>query len=111
MSLSEPQELWRHSSPQTTMIYDFMTKTSQKHGVSFGSYQDLWRWSVAEPAKFWDDVWHYTAVKAHQPYQTVSSSSLSTDDLRFEFGLMAFGRSWIQISCSFLDHRFFAGAS
>ena len=75
MSLNGPEELWRHASPQTTMMYDFMTKASQKHGVSFDSYQDLWHWSVSEPARFWEDVWHYTAVKAHQPYETVSSSA------------------------------------
>ena len=73
MSLSNTEELWRHSSPQTTAIYDFMTKASKKHGVSFSSYHDLWHWSVSEPAKFWEDVWHYTAVKAHQPYETVRS--------------------------------------
>lgn len=69
-----PRELWRHSSPQHTKMYDFMKRVSQKHGVSLDGYHDLWQWSVSEPAKFWGDVWQYTAVKAHKPYGTVSMS-------------------------------------
>lgn len=64
--------LWRPSSPESTQIYDFMTKTGQKHGVSFDNYSDLWKWSVSETSKFWEEIWHYTAIKAHKPYERVS---------------------------------------
>ena len=74
LSFNESKELWRHSSPHTTQIYDFMKKSGQKHGVSFDSYHDLWRWSVSEPAQFWEDIWHYTTVKAHKPYDKVSTN-------------------------------------
>lgn len=67
-----PRELWLHSSPRNTQIYDFMKESCHKHGLSFNTYQDLWRWSISEPAEFWEDVWHYTAVKAHKPYDRVS---------------------------------------
>ncbi|PLB43697.1 acetoacetyl-CoA synthase [Aspergillus steynii IBT 23096] len=73
------KELWRHSAPHTTQIYDFMQKSNQNYGSSLASYNDLWQWSVSEPAKFWEHVWHYTAVKAHKPYNTV----LDSDKLLF----------------------------
>lgn len=74
LSFNGSKELWQHSSPHTTQIYDFMKKSGQKHAVSFDSYHDLWRWSVSEPAQFWEDIWHYTAVKAHKPYDKVSTN-------------------------------------
>lgn len=74
---SVPKELWRPSAPQATLIYDFMTKTSQKHGVSLHDYHDLWNWSVSEPSKFWEEIWHYTSIKAHTPYDQVSRVQLT----------------------------------
>lgn len=70
----EAKELWRPSSPETTQIYDFMTKVNKKHGLSLNDYNALWKWSVSEPAKFWEEIWHYTSIKAHEPYKQVSSS-------------------------------------
>lgn len=67
------KELWRHSAPHTTQIYDFIQKSNQTYGTSLTSYDDLWQWSVSEPAKFWEHVWHYTAIKAHNQYNVVSS--------------------------------------
>lgn len=67
-----PKELWRHSAPESTQIHDFMAKTGQKHGTSFGNYNDLWNWSISEPAKFWEEIWHYTGIKAHTPYDRVT---------------------------------------
>lgn len=68
---SMPKELWRPSAPEATQMYDFMTKTSRKHGIPFGNYHDLWKWSVSEPSKFWEEIWHYTSIKAHTPYDRV----------------------------------------
>lgn len=66
------KELWRHSNPHTTQIFDFIQTSNAKHGLSMTSYNDLWQWSVSEPANFWEDVWNYTAVRAHKPYDRVS---------------------------------------
>ncbi|OOG00931.1 hypothetical protein ASPCADRAFT_392947 [Aspergillus carbonarius ITEM 5010] len=73
------KELWRHSNPHTTQIFDFIQTSNAKHGLSMTSYNDLWQWSVSEPANFWEDVWNYTAVRAHKPYDRV----LSSDQLLF----------------------------
>ncbi|KAE8368266.1 hypothetical protein BDV27DRAFT_142081 [Aspergillus caelatus] len=68
---SGSKELWRHSSPQDTQIYDFMMKLNAEHGLALKSYNDLWRWSVSEPALFWEQIWHYAAIKSHEPYSRV----------------------------------------
>jgi acetoacetyl-CoA synthetase len=67
-----PKELWRPSSPEKTQIYEFKTQVGRKYGLDLERYDDLWQWSVLEPAKFWEEVWHYTAIKAHKPYSKVS---------------------------------------
>ncbi|KAB8231507.1 uncharacterized protein BDW43DRAFT_301704 [Aspergillus alliaceus] len=68
------KELWRHSTPQDTQIYNFMKKLNADLGLSLNNYQDLWHWSVSEPAKFWEQIWHYTAIKFHKPYNRVLES-------------------------------------
>jgi hypothetical protein len=39
-------------------------------------YNSLWKWSVSEPAQFWEEIWHYTKINAHEPYQKVSETPL-----------------------------------
>lgn len=63
--------LWRPSFPQNTSMFDFMISVGKKHNLSFRSYGDLWQWSVSEPAKFWGEVWHYTSIRAHKPFDRV----------------------------------------
>ncbi|KAE8351511.1 hypothetical protein BDV28DRAFT_158679 [Aspergillus coremiiformis] len=76
---SGSEELWRHSSPQDTQIYNFMKKLNAEHGLSLNNYDDLWRWSISEPASFWEQLWHYTAIKSHKRYDRV----LDSDQLLF----------------------------
>ncbi|KAL4791720.1 hypothetical protein BDV19DRAFT_369916 [Aspergillus venezuelensis] len=73
-SPSMPQELWRHSAPEFTQIYHFMKTVAKKHGLKFDNYNDLWQWSISEPAKFWEEIWQYTAIKAHKLYNHVMDS-------------------------------------
>ena len=49
----------------------FMTWLEQNRGLSFDQYEDLWRWSITEPAGFWDAVWHFFGVEADAPYRSV----------------------------------------
>ncbi|MCW1959470.1 MAG: acetoacetate--CoA ligase, partial [Mycobacterium sp.] len=37
---------------------------SAQHGAPTGSYQDLWQWSVTEPARFWRAVWEFFDIPA-----------------------------------------------
>jgi acetoacetyl-CoA synthetase len=31
-------------------------------GTAYGSYSELWRWSVEQPAKFWSSIWDFFGV-------------------------------------------------
>lgn len=75
---SDVKELWRHSAPESTQIYDFMTKVNKKYGLSLSDYDALWKWSTSEPAQFWEEIWHYTHIKAHTPYKKVSYENIPT---------------------------------
>jgi acetoacetyl-CoA synthetase len=68
---SESVELWRHSDPQHTAMYRFKKLVAAKYKLDLPTYHDLWQWSVNEPASLWEEVWHFTGIKAHEQYKTV----------------------------------------
>ena len=68
---TEPIELWRHPRPETTEFHAFQQHVAKKHNLSIGSYNDLWQWSVDHPSTFWEEIWHYTGIKAHKQYHSV----------------------------------------
>lgn len=69
--LNYSPELWRHSNPKDTQFYAFQQHVKQKHNIAGESYEDLWQWSVDNPAAFWEEIWHYTGIKASTPYKKV----------------------------------------
>jgi acetoacetyl-CoA synthetase len=40
-------------------------------GLSFDSYDALWRWSVTDLEAFWGSIWEFCGIKAHRPYRRV----------------------------------------
>lgn len=65
------KELWRPTSPQSTRIHQFKSEMNQKFGLSLETYNDLWQWSINEPARFWEEVARFTEVKFHKTYDSV----------------------------------------
>ncbi|KAK6381324.1 hypothetical protein LTS17_004381 [Exophiala oligosperma] len=63
-------KLWQHPHPEQTQLYAFQQLVAKKHGVHTSSYKELWQWSVDHPALFWEEVWHYTGIKAHKHYDS-----------------------------------------
>ncbi len=43
----------------------------RERGLSFGSYLELWRWSVADLEAFWGALWDYFGVQASSSYTRV----------------------------------------
>ncbi len=43
----------------------------RERGLSFGSYMELWRWSVTDIESFWGALWDYFGVEASSPYTRV----------------------------------------
>ena len=40
-------------------------------GLRFDSYQAMWHWSTEQIEEFWECIWDYFNILAHQPYQNV----------------------------------------
>jgi len=56
--------LWEPSerSVRDARITDYLGWLRDRRGLDFGGYDELWRWSVAEPEAFWTSVWDYFGV-------------------------------------------------
>lgn len=69
----EGQELWRPSPDMVagSHLRGFTLWLGELRGLRFEDYEDLWRWSVAEPDAFWSAVWAYFEVISSTPYVRV----------------------------------------
>ena len=58
--------LWEPSKERiaTAKLTAFMREVKARWGVDIRDYDALWRWSVAERAKFWQSVWDFCGVIA-----------------------------------------------
>ena len=59
---------------ETTEIGRYLGWLGSERGLDFGSYDELWRWSVDDLEGFWSSIWDFFQVKAHAPYSTVLAS-------------------------------------
>jgi acetoacetyl-CoA synthetase len=60
---------------ESTEIGRFMNWVRDQRGLDFGSYDDLWRWSVSDLEGFWGAIWGFYGVRAHTPYERVLGAS------------------------------------
>ncbi len=56
--LWEPDE----KTVRAARVTRFMGWLEARHGLHLGGYDDLWRWSVSDPGRFWSAVWDYFEV-------------------------------------------------
>lgn len=72
-AITEGMLLWEppENSKKGANITRYMEWLDQHHGLRFSSYEELWRWSVADLEAFWDSIWHFFEVKASKPYTKV----------------------------------------
>jgi len=49
-------------------ITRYLAWLRETRGVTFGSYDELWRWSVTDLEGFWASIWEFFGVAAHRPY-------------------------------------------
>jgi acetoacetyl-CoA synthetase len=71
--ITEGSLLWQ-PSPATieqANLTRYMAWLRDNRGLTFDSYQALWRWSVTEIEAFWASLWDYFGVIASAPYSTV----------------------------------------
>jgi acetoacetyl-CoA synthetase len=70
--MTEGQLLWTPdpAAAQDTIVAHFMRRLAER-GMSFATYEDLWRWSVSDLEAFWAEVWDFFKVRSSQPYERV----------------------------------------
>jgi acetoacetyl-CoA synthetase len=64
-----PRVLWspREDAVETTRMGRYVAWLNETRGLDLRSYDDAWRWSVAEPGRFWRSIWDHFEVIAHLP--------------------------------------------
>jgi len=54
--------------PQITLYREWL---QQQRGLSFESYEALWRWSVSDLDAFWQSIWDYFDLQSPTPHHAV----------------------------------------
>ncbi|CAB4941068.1 unannotated protein [freshwater metagenome] len=57
-----PPTDWR----ETTRIGDYMGWLERERGLQFDDYTSLWEWSTTELSDFWQSIWDYFDIIAHE---------------------------------------------
>ena len=75
-AVTEGELLWTPSAERVERanLTHYM-KWLAARGRRFGSYADLWRWSIDDLDAFWGSLWDYFDVQASQPYERVLRKS------------------------------------
>ncbi|HHY66142.1 MAG TPA: acetoacetate--CoA ligase [Alicyclobacillus sp.] len=68
--LWEGSEVFKHN----TNLYRYMQWLKETQGLTFRSYEELWRWSVSDLDAFWTSIWDFFDIKASKPYTRVLAS-------------------------------------
>ncbi len=78
-AVSEGTLLWMPSDERkaSARLADYERWLAETRGLRFESYEELWRWSVGDVARFWASFWDYFGVRAHTPYREVLASGPS----------------------------------
>ena len=70
MSIVSPRAI-TSTSPRVSQIRRYQNWLREKHGLSFDSYHDLWRWSTTEIEAFWQSIWDYLDLQSPTPHTAV----------------------------------------
>jgi acetoacetyl-CoA synthetase len=68
--LWSPSEEW----VAATALTRYTRWLEETRGLTFDSYEALWRWSVDDLEAFWSSIWDFCEVRAAAPYERVLRS-------------------------------------
>ena len=79
MSYQPPQDaqLWIHSDPTSTRIWEFKSIIERKYKVELRDYEALRQWSITCLSDFWSEVWHFTRIRSSAPFEQVAFNQRS----------------------------------
>ena len=66
------EKLWEHPYPKSTKMWEFLKVVNIKHNLEIKNYEQLYKWSVTNVSKFWEEVFRFVGVKASQSFSIVS---------------------------------------
>jgi acetoacetyl-CoA synthetase len=68
-----PPKLWEPSAKgkASANLWKFMSWLSDKKGLTFKKYDEVWQWSVDNLEDFWGNLWEYFDVMAESPYESI----------------------------------------
>ena len=89
---------------QQSTLTMFMTWLKQSRNLSFEGYDELWRWSTTDQAEFWEAIWHYFAVEADVPYNSVMEGAGFQNTLWFTGARLNFARMVMRHEKRLADH-------
>ena len=67
------EPLWTPSAESITRanLTAFRRLAEQQHGLKFGSYAELYDWSIHQPEQFWPAMWRFGGIVASRQWDTV----------------------------------------
>jgi acetoacetyl-CoA synthetase len=70
---TEPGVIWEPPDDvrASSTVGHYLTWLEDERGLTFDSYEQLWRWSVEDLSGFWSSVWSFFDVRSATPYQAV----------------------------------------
>ncbi|KAI8061778.1 acetoacetate-CoA ligase [Gongronella butleri] len=77
----EPKLLWTPSHPEDTEMDHFRVFVNDKYNLDLKTYQDLYEWSVTEPALFWSTVWDRTGIVSSEKGEHVLDKDAPMDSI------------------------------
>ncbi len=66
----------RHHTPQIRLYQNWL---EQERGLTFDSYDALWRWSTTDLATFWQSIWDYFDLQSPTPHSAVLLEPIGAD--------------------------------
>ncbi|MBK5232388.1 MAG: acetoacetate--CoA ligase [Thermoleophilia bacterium] len=68
--------LWSPSAEaiESSQLTAFTNWVTERHGLEFGDYAALWKWSTDEPDAFWRAIWDYFDVISSGSYNSALGS-------------------------------------
>ncbi|KAJ2785258.1 hypothetical protein GGI15_001978 [Coemansia interrupta] len=78
---NDAQPLWTPKDPSSTNTFKFMRFVNAKRGLTLGTYDELYAWSVSDIKSFWSDVWEYTGTVFSKPYDSVLEKNKPMDEI------------------------------
>jgi acetoacetyl-CoA synthetase len=76
MTSTAPEQLWQPTAElvEASRLTEYMRWLAERRGLSFDSYEELWRWSVEDLEAFWASIWDYFEVQADGEPESVLDS-------------------------------------